>query len=162
MHTILFICTGNTCRSPLAEAIAQHWVDGGLLGDADRYLAASAGVAAANGADVSLETATALDRLGITFSGRSKPVTADMIRNAEVVFCMTEGHAAAARALVEDESEHVAKVHLLDPDGSIDDPLGMPQTAYDELSQRFMELIPRRLKEVFLHEDRARIGSPGS
>ena len=55
METILFVCTGNTCRSPMAEAVAQHWLEQGGAGDGRRYLAASAGVAAVSGARPSIE-----------------------------------------------------------------------------------------------------------
>lgn len=161
MHTILFVCTGNTCRSPLAEAIAQHWIDQGVLGSG-RHLAASAGVAAASGIPPSPEVDEALTELGMSSTGRSKPLTADMIRNAQVVFVMTEDHAAAACELVHGEPDHVTKIMLLVPDGSISDPIGMGQAAYDALARQFMELIPKRLKEVFADEDRAGVGSQGT
>ena len=162
MRTILFICTGNTCRSPLAEAIAQHWIGEGLLGEDSRYLVASAGTMAGDGGAIAQEAVRALDRLGIEHAGRTKPLTREMIHNAEVVLAMTEDHLAVARSLVADDATDVAKLHLLDPDGPIDDPIGMGQEAYDELAQRLTELIPKRLKEVLLHEDRARVGSSGS
>ena len=50
------------------------------------------------------------------------------------------------------------RVLLLDTDGDIDDPIGMGQEAYNALAQRLMEVVPRRLKEVVSHEDRAGIG----
>jgi len=160
METILFICTGNTCRSPMAEAIAQHWLDRGLLGGKRRYHAASAGVSAANGSPATPEAVTALRTLGITQDGRSKPLSAKMIRKARVVLCMTEGHAEAARKLVADEPKEAAKILRLDPEREITDPLGQGQDAYDSLAQRFMKIVPERLKEVLAHENRPGLRSP--
>lgn len=158
-RTILFVCAGNTCRSPMAEAIAQYWIDRDILPQDTRYLAVSAGVSAAGDAPVTPETLAVLESLGIDHDGRSKPLTAEMIRNAKVVLCMTRRQAEAARLLVADEPEHVAKIHVLDPDEEVEDPIGQGQNAYDALAKRFMELIPRRLKEVLGHENHTGIGS---
>jgi hypothetical protein len=82
-----------------------------------------------------------------------------MISNADVVFCMTASHVAAAQALVGEGSPHAAKIVLLDPDGDMEDPIGMGQSAYDSLSERLMQLIPQRLTEMLSNEDRPRIRS---
>ncbi len=149
MHTILFICTGNTCRSPMAEAVARHWLDKGLLGEDKQYFATSAGVAASEGWPPTPEAVEALADLGISHSGRSKPLTAEMIRDSSVVLCMTASHVATAKSLMNGAAEQDRKILPLDPSGGdVEDPLGMGREAYDALLQRFMNLIPERLKEV--------------
>jgi len=141
----------------MAQAIAQHWVDGGGLDDGERYLATSAGTAAASGVPSSPEAVRSLSARDIMLEGRSMPVTADMIRGASVVFCMTTSHVERAKALVAHAPDQESKIQFLDPEGDIEDPMGMRQGAYDQLADRLTELIPRRLRTVFGDEDRVGI-----
>ena len=94
---LLFICTGNTCRSPMAQAIFQHMAaERGLVAVSD-----SAGVRAVQGAPVSKNAVIALRNLfGIDgFAHASQPVSRELFDEADRIVTLTEKH---RRCLEED------------------------------------------------------------
>src|SRR5262245_13690372 len=103
-HTVLFVCTGNTCRSPLAEAVCKR-----LLAErlgcrvselpARGYVIESAGVATWGGMPASPEAESAGRSVGADLSGhRSRPVDPALLARATDVIAMTAGHAAVLGA----------------------------------------------------------------
>lgn len=144
MKTVLFVCTGNTCRSPLAEGIARGLVAKGIEGVNTDLLVVSAGIFASSGAPTSPETVTALEARGYRCDGASTPLSEEMIDGADVVFGMTASHVDAAKHLAPSTSTPIER---LDPQGDIDDPIGMDEATYERLAMYLEEVIPPRLVE---------------
>lgn len=141
---VLFVCTGNTCRSPMAQAIAS-----GLLQERAPLVptvALSAGLSAGDGASATREGVDAVRELGYRPpSSGSKGLTRQMIAEADVIYAMTQAHVNGVLRL---DSEAGGKVRLLDPAGDIADPIGGPAALYATLAERMRELIATRLKEL--------------
>lgn len=148
-RTVLFVCSGNTCRSPMAAAIMNHLVrtrQGDESTDAP-IRAESAGTGAVRGAPQTSEGVQALRELGVAAEGHSsRPLTRDLIEDAERVFVMTPQHKRAAIELAPDLAD---RIETLDPEGGlIPDPIGMSQQVYTETAERLRELVERRLAEM--------------
>ena len=149
MH-IIFVCTGNTCRSPLAEGYFRK-----LCQDAGRHdiMVTSAGTAAWNGGGASGNTVAVLMNMGVDMSQfSSTALTPALIRQADLLICMTRAHRAAIGQIA---PEALAKTHLLlefaprKSSDDISDPFGGSLELY---SLCFEDMRPA-LENLFKHID---------
>jgi len=146
MKTILFVCTGNVCRSPMAEGIFRLAVEG--RGD---YQVLSAGLGAAEGAPPSLHAVRAVKELGIDISGlRSQMLTAELVDAADFIFGMTHSHIDTVKVLYPQAEEKTFLVREFDEtldsfDKDISDPIGGSYEVYlncrDQLEQGIASLL---------------------
>lgn len=88
MMNILFVCTGNTCRSPMAEAMLRNMAQQRGLSISVR----SVGVSTMDGMPTSAEALTALQKRGITHQGTSERMTKDAVGWATLILTMTARH----------------------------------------------------------------------
>ena len=89
MFNILFVCTENTCRSPMCEYIFKHLTKSANLTGVDCQ---SAGIYAANGAKFTDNVKTVLKELKITPKKKSKALTLDLVNKADLIIPLTSGH----------------------------------------------------------------------
>jgi len=154
---ILVLCTGNICRSPMAEGLLNHAL-AAQPGPLQGLKVVSAGVAARLGDPVSENSVIALKKAGIDISQhRSRPVNQELLDRALVVLGMTESH----RSLIQMKAMPVPKrLHLfrefLPPpaEKEIGDPYGGPLKVYEACRDEMVEAIPSLLQ--FLREITAR------
>jgi protein-tyrosine-phosphatase len=140
MRLFLFVCGGNTCRSPMAAAIARVEAAG------RRLEIRSAGVSAVPGEPMTALARVALRSLGVPAGGhRTASLTRALVERADAVYCMTRGQRQAVLALVPDAA---GKTACLDPEGDIPDPIGQPVAAYLACARRLQGLVRRRLAET--------------
>ncbi len=139
---ILFVCTGNICRSPMAEGIARQ-----MFG-ADLYEIQSAGLAAPHGQPPSQNAVSAAKALGIDISHqRSKPLTAAMVRESDAIFVMTYSHMDMMLTLFPSSADKIFLAREFTPaksprDREVADPYGGSLDIYQKTARQLQETMP--------------------
>ena len=146
---ILFICTGNTCRSPMAEAIAKKMIADRLGCSpaelADRgVLVMSAGLSAMMGGRPSPEAVVVMSEMGLNLSEHaSQPVTPQLVRHADLILTMTRAH---RHEIVQQWPEAAVRTSVICRDQSdVADPIGGPAEFYERCARQIKDELEVRL-----------------
>jgi len=149
-HTILFICTGNVCRSPMAEGLFKNLVD---QNKAD-LIVISAGVGAQNGQPPSENAIRAMQDLDIDISPqRSMMMTAALASEADMIIGMTHGHIEMVNLMFPHTAEKTFLLREFDDslplhEREISDPIGCSYEIYCQCRDQIREGIDSLLKFI--------------
>lgn len=149
----LFVCSGNTCRSPMAAAIANAEI-ASRMGIPLKELetvnvrAASAGVSARVGAPLTPEAQDVLRSLSVPVKPHAaRNLTLELAEEAEMIFCMTAGQ---RKAVIEMFPSVAGRTYCLDMETDISDPIGKGMPAYVACARQIQDLIRVRFDAINL------------
>lgn len=151
-HLIIFVCTGNTCRSPMAEALMKQRVADRLQCTIDELedrnvMIMSAGIAATSGGRASPESVQLMQERGIDISlHESQPLSERLVRFADLILTMTRGH---RDAIVAQWPDAAPRTKIVCRDNSdVSDPIGGPPDRYRRSAEQIDSQLSAWVNEI--------------
>ncbi len=137
MKKIMFICSGNTCRSPLAEGLFKKYLQDNNITDIE---VSSAGISVFPGDEVSINSALVAMKRGVNISlHRARSLNPQHLAETDLFVCMTEAHANVLARYCD-----ASKIMVL----NVPDPYGRPVEAYEECAKSLEKEFSEILKKI--------------
>ena len=158
---VLFVCTGNICRSPMALGLFRR-----LVGNRKDIEADAAGVHAVRGQPPSVHAIDVCRRRGVDISSfRSQPLTVTLVERATHIFAMTGSHLETIHLLFPQSAEKTFLLREFEEPGAtlwrdLPDPIGMGREVYDECAESIEKALPSVL--AFVEETEIAVSHHGS
>ena len=156
---VLFVCTGNICRSPMALGLFRR-----LLGNRKDITADAAGVHAVRGQPPSVHAIDVCRKRGVDIAGfRSQPLTATLVERASHIFAMTGSHLETIHLLFPESAEKTFLLREFEESGAtcwrdLPDPIGMGREIYEECADCIDKALPSVL--AFVEESEFAVPRP--
>jgi len=147
---VLFVCTGNTCRSPMAQGIFAHRLAEKLGVKVDRlekigYKVSSAGIMNIGSMPAATEALQVCAKRGVDIrTHRSQPLTRQLVKESDFIFVMTGSHCRRVEAL---DASAAQKCELLAAPDEIPDPISQSRQIYELCAERIEKAVNRRISE---------------
>jgi glycine hydroxymethyltransferase len=159
VKNVLFVCTGNICRSPIAEGLFRR-----LTGNRKDIEVASAGVHAVRGQPPSLYAVEVCAAVGTDISGlRSQPLAGALVDQATHIFAMTGAHLETIQTLFPQSAEKIFLLREFEEPGTtvwrdLPDPIGLGREAYEDCAR----IIKNALPSVLAFVEQGELVRPGA
>lgn len=154
MFEILMVCTGNICRSPMAEGLLRHLLPQQLK---KTVRVSSAGTYALHGNQPAPHAVTAMDQLGIDISHhRARIVNRELLRRVNLSLTMERSHLSAVRNMLMFGKSNVKMLTAFSPgeeETEVGDPYGGPLEMYEESLVAIRPAVEGVIDWLLLHPE---------